>query len=56
MLARQTQNLEQARRLELGLVRVRWFAVILGLYLVSQTNVGASPRASHSVVVAWKTP
>jgi len=52
MLARQTQNLEQARRLELGLVRVRWFAVILGLYLVSQTNVGASPRASHSVVVA----
>jgi signal transduction histidine kinase len=51
MLARQSKNLEQARRLELGLVRVRWFAVVLGLYLVSQTNLGPPPRASHSVVV-----
>ncbi|HMC37311.1 MAG TPA: hypothetical protein VKK30_05545, partial [Actinomycetota bacterium] len=52
MLARQTKNLEQARRLELGLVRVRWFAVFLGFYLVSQTNLGAPPRASHAVVAA----
>src|SRR2546425_1334802 len=50
MRARQN-NLEQARRLELGLIRVRWFAVILGLYLVSQTNTGPPPRASHIVVV-----
>src|SRR5207249_7220699 len=42
--------LEQARNLERGLVRVRWFGILLGLYLVSQTNVGSPPRASATVL------
>jgi signal transduction histidine kinase len=45
------KTVEQARRLELGLVRVRWFAAVLSLYLVSQTNAGQPPRASHTVLV-----
>src|SRR5438105_7797252 len=51
-MAASDKHLEQARRLELGLVRVRWFAVFLSLYLVSQSNVGQPPRASHGVMVA----
>jgi signal transduction histidine kinase len=51
MHPREPKSLEQARRLELGLVRVRWFAVVLSLYLVSQTNAGQPPRASHAVLV-----
>jgi signal transduction histidine kinase len=34
------------------LIRVRWFAVALGLYLVSQSNTGPPPRASHAVITA----
>jgi signal transduction histidine kinase len=45
-----TSQLEQARRLERGLVRVRWFAVVLGLYLVTQTNSGFPPHASNTVI------
>jgi signal transduction histidine kinase len=43
-------SLEQAKRLERALVRVRWFGILLGAYLVSQTNVGSPPRASTRVV------
>jgi len=45
-----SSSLEQARNLERGLVRVRWFGILLGLYLVSQTNVGSPPRASTTVL------
>lgn len=48
-------ELERARRLERGLVRVRWFAVALGAYLVSQTGAGPLPRPGHGVVVAAYT-
>lgn len=41
---------EQAKRLERAMVRVRWFAVLLGIYLVSQTNTGSPPHASPLVV------
>jgi signal transduction histidine kinase len=44
------KDLEQARRLERGLIRVRWFAVALGFYLVSQTNNGLPPYASRRVL------
>src|SRR6266536_4914962 len=47
MLINGAKELEQARRLERGLVRVRWFAVALGFYLVSQTNTGFPPYASN---------
>ncbi len=41
-----SRDLDQARRLERGLIRVRWFGVFLGVYLVSQTNTGFPPFAS----------
>src|SRR5438477_55154 len=43
-------RVDQAKRLERALVRVRWFALALGLYLVSQTNTGPPPHASTLVV------
>jgi len=46
------RDLEQARRLELGLIWVRGFAVLLGLYLTFETNSGPPPHASHTVL-AW---
>lgn len=42
---------EQARRLEGGLVWVRYFAVVLGAYLISQSNTGPPPHASAGVVL-----
>src|SRR6266508_309917 len=42
-----SRDLDQARRLERGLIRVRWFGVFLGVYLVSQTNTGFPPFASR---------
>jgi signal transduction histidine kinase/MFS family permease len=45
------QGLEQFKRLEHGLVRVRWFAVLLGIYLNTQTNAGPPPHASDFVVI-----
>src|SRR6266536_483096 len=50
MLINGAKELEQARRLERGLIRVRWFAVALGFYLVTQTNIGFAPHASHTVL------
>jgi len=50
MIASRAGSFEQARRLERGLVLVRWFGVGLGVYLVSQTNAGDPaffPRASN---------
>ncbi len=44
------KEIEQARRLERGLIRVRWFAVALGFYLVTQTNTGFPPYASRTVL------
>lgn len=43
-------DLDQARRLERALIRVRWFGVVLGVYLVSQTNTGFPPFASRGVL------
>ncbi len=51
MVTGRINDLEQASRLERGLVRVRWFGVGLGVYLVSQTNTGQPPRASTTVLV-----
>jgi signal transduction histidine kinase len=45
-----SKELERARRLERGLIRVRWFAVILGFYLVYQSNSGLPPYASRTVL------
>ncbi|MGH2555724.1 MAG: ATP-binding protein, partial [Actinomycetota bacterium] len=48
------RELDRARRLERGLIRVRWFAVVLGLYLVFQTNRGVAPSvplASQTVLL-----
>jgi signal transduction histidine kinase len=45
-------DVEQAKRLERSLVRVRWFAVVLGVYLVSQSSTGLRPYPSHAVTVA----
>jgi signal transduction histidine kinase len=45
-----TRDLEQARRLERGLIRVRWFGVALGTYLIFQTNSGSPPFASNLVL------
>jgi signal transduction histidine kinase len=45
-----SREFDHARRLERGLGRVRWFAVALGLYLVSQTNAGPPPHASRAVI------
>ncbi len=49
MVPGQAGDVVQARRLERGLVRVRWFAVVLGVYLVSQSNAGSPPFASTLV-------
>jgi signal transduction histidine kinase len=51
MLSTGAKELEQARRLERGLIRVRWFAVALGFYLVANSNTGFPPYASHTVLV-----
>jgi signal transduction histidine kinase len=50
MLSTGAKEIEQARRLERGLIRVRWFAVALGFYLVTQTNTGFPPYASRTVL------
>ncbi|HEV8420994.1 MAG TPA: ATP-binding protein [Actinomycetota bacterium] len=42
---------EQAKRLESGLIWVRYFAVVLGTYLVSQSNTGPPPHASETVLL-----
>ncbi|HYV02779.1 MAG TPA: hypothetical protein VEM93_10695 [Actinomycetota bacterium] len=42
---------EQAQRLESGLVWVRYFAVVLGAYLISQSNAGPLPHASSTVLL-----
>jgi signal transduction histidine kinase len=42
---------EQARRLEGGLIWVRYFAVVLGAYLISQSNTGPPPHASSTVLL-----
>jgi signal transduction histidine kinase len=47
---RSSRDLDQARRLEHGLIKVRSFGAILGLYLVSQTNTGPRPWASNLVL------
>jgi signal transduction histidine kinase len=47
---RSGRDFDQARRLERGLIRVRSFAVLLGVYLVSQTNTGPRPYASDLVL------
>jgi signal transduction histidine kinase len=47
---RSSRDLDQARRLERGLIRVRSFAVLLGVYLVSQTNIGPRPYASDLIL------
>jgi signal transduction histidine kinase len=41
----------RSNRLEGLLIRVRWFGVLLGVYLVSQTNSGPPPHASDTVLV-----
>jgi signal transduction histidine kinase len=46
-----SRELERARRLERALIRVRWFAVILGFYLVYQSNAGLPPYASRTVLI-----
>jgi signal transduction histidine kinase len=40
----------RSNRLERLLIRVRWFGVLLGVYLVSQTNSGPPPHASDTVL------
>ena len=56
MLSTGAKEVEQSRRLERGLIRVRWFAVGLGFYLVTQTNAGFPPHASRTVVRhMWST-
>jgi signal transduction histidine kinase len=45
-----TDALDQAKRLELITVRVRWFGVLLGVFLVATTNQGSPPHASSLVV------
>jgi signal transduction histidine kinase len=42
---------EQASRFEAGLVWVRYFGVVLGVYLISQSNAGPPPHASPTVLV-----
>jgi signal transduction histidine kinase len=50
-----SRELDRARRLERGLIRVRWFAVILGVYLVYQSNSGLPPYASRTVLLLGYT-
>ena len=45
------RELERARRLERGLIIVRWFAVLLGFYLVFESNSGPPPYASQTVLL-----
>src|SRR5207237_3140606 len=40
MIGTRAVEFEQASRLERGLVMVRWLGVVLGVYLISQTNAG----------------
>jgi signal transduction histidine kinase len=47
---RSSRDLDQARRLERGMIRVRTFGVILGVYLISQTNTGPKPYASDLIL------
>jgi hypothetical protein len=51
MEAGASRELYRARRLERGLIRVRWFAVVLGLYLVHESNSGPPPYASGTVLL-----
>jgi signal transduction histidine kinase len=44
-------DVARARHLEHVLIRVRWFGVLLGVYLVSQTNSGPPPHASDTVLI-----
>ena len=55
MEATGSRQVEQARRLELGLVRVRWFGTALGLFLISQDArlVPSPPRASILMAYAF---
>jgi signal transduction histidine kinase len=55
MLASMSRTLDQAKRLELGLVRVRWFGVVLGAYLVAQTNEVPPPHASDAVLIGGQS-
>jgi signal transduction histidine kinase len=51
MEAGASRELDRTRRLERGLIRVRWFAVILGFYLVYKSNSGPPPYASQNVLL-----
>jgi signal transduction histidine kinase len=51
MEAGASRELDRIRRLERGLIRVRWFAVVLGFYLVYQSNSGQPPYASQNVLL-----
>jgi signal transduction histidine kinase len=51
MIRRASGELEQAKRLERGLVIVRWVGIVLGVYLISQTNTGTPPYGGSVVVV-----
>ena len=44
-------EVERARRLERGLAIVRALGAMLGLFLVSQSNAGPPPHASHRVLL-----
>ena len=50
MIAGTTEDLGRARRLEQGMVLVRWFGVALGVFLVSQSNATPPPHASRLVL------
>src|SRR6266571_5196599 len=52
MIRRVSGELEQARRLERGLAAVRWVGILLGVYLISQTNAGPPPFGGAGVVYA----
>jgi signal transduction histidine kinase len=49
---REITDLARAKRLEQGLVWVRWFGVVLGLYLTFETNSGPLPHASSMVLAS----
>jgi signal transduction histidine kinase len=51
MIRRASGELEQAKRLERGLVIVRWVGIVLGVYLISQTNTGSPPYGGWRVVL-----
>ena len=52
MVGGRITDLSQAKRLERGLIWVRWFRVALGTYLTAYTNSGGPPYASRTVVVS----